>query len=122
MSDQPNIPVANPQQQNPPGTQTIQVRFDDTDMQNLYVNFFRVTPNDMEVLLDMGMHAQVLGANGQPEPIRLTHRLIMNYVTAKRLQEVLRLIVTRHEQAFGVVETDPNRRLRYTQQQPPQQG
>lgn len=117
MSDQPNIPTQNPQQ-GQPGTQQIQVRFDDTEMENLYVNFFRVTPNDMEVLLDMGMHAQVMGANG-PEPIRLSHRLIMNYVTAKRLQEVLRLVLNRHEQAFGVVELDPNRRLRYTQQPPP---
>jgi hypothetical protein len=120
VADQPNIPLnPTPGQQGQPATQQIQVRFDDTEMQNLYVNFFRVTPNDLEVLLDMGMHAQVIAANGQPEPIRLTHRLIMNYMTAKRLQEVLRLIVTRHEQAFGVVELDPNRRMRYGQQQPP---
>src|SRR3712207_7505929 len=47
-----------------------------------------------------------------PEAVNLSHRLIMNFVTAKKLAEVLRVVVARHEQAFGVVEIDPNRRLR----------
>jgi hypothetical protein len=32
---------------------------------------------------------------------------------------VLRVVVARHEQAFGVVEVDPNRRLRFNAQQRP---
>ena len=46
------------------------------------------------------------------EAVNLSHRLVMNFVTAKKLAEVLRVVVARHEQAFGVVEIDPNRRLR----------
>lgn len=106
-------PQANPaagQQQ-----QQIQVPIIDTDMQSIYVNFFRVTGNPDEVLMDFGVYSQVIGPNG-PEPVHLKHRLIMNYVTAKKLAEVLRVVVQRHEQVFGYVEVDPNRRLRYNPQ------
>ncbi|MBY0513520.1 MAG: DUF3467 domain-containing protein [Gemmataceae bacterium] len=99
---------ANPQQGQP---QQVQVQIDDSEMASVYVNFFRVTGNPDEVLLDLGMYSQVI-APGGPEPIELNHRLVMNFVTAKKLAEVLRVVVARHEQAFGVIEVDPNRRLR----------
>jgi len=91
--------------------QQIQVAINDAEMASVYVNFFRVTGNPDEVLLDLGMYSQVMAPAG-PEPIELTHRLVMNFVTAKKLAEVLRVVVARHEQAFGVIEVDPNRRLR----------
>jgi len=117
VAEQQNVatPTAAPTQAN----QQIQVPINDAEMESLYVNFFRVTGNPDEVLLDLGMYSQVIGATG-PEPVHLSHRLIMNFVTAKKLAEVLRVVVARHEQAFGVVEVDPNRRLRFNprQQQP----
>jgi hypothetical protein len=96
--------------------QQVQVQINDAEMASVYVNFFRVTGNPDEVLLDLGMYSQVMAAAG-PEPIELSHRLVMNFVTAKKLAEVLRVVVARHEQAFGVVELDPNRRLRVQPQQ-----
>jgi len=119
VSDQPTAPTpaAAPAQAN---QQQIQVPINDAEMDSLYVNFFRVTGNPDEVLLDLGMYSQVIGAAG-PEPVNLSHRLIMNFVTAKKLAEVLRVVVARHEQAFGVVEVDPNRRLRFNPQQQQQQ-
>jgi hypothetical protein len=107
MPDEPTTAPAPAQQ----GQQQIQVSIDDSTMSSVYVNFFRVTGNPDEVLLDLGMYSQVM-APGGPEPIDLTHRLVMNFVTAKKLAEVLRVVVARHEQAFGVIEVDPNRRLR----------
>ena len=95
----------------PAAGQQIQVSINDAEMASVYVNFFRVTGNPDEVLLDLGMYSQVM-APGGPEPIELTHRLVMNFVTAKKLAEVLRVVVARHEQAFGAIEVDPNRRLR----------
>src|SRR5262245_40811591 len=125
MSDQPTSPppAAQGQPGQPGQQQQIQVPINDDEMQSLYVNFFRVTGNPDEVLLDLGMYSQVIQATG-PEPVNLSHRLIMNFVTAKKLAEVLRVVVARHEQAFGVVEVDPNRRLRgfQQQQQRPAQG
>ncbi len=118
MAEQQSVPtpttVPTPAQTN----QQVQVPISDAEMESLYVNFFRVTGNPDEVLLDLGMYSQVVGATG-PEPVNLSHRLIMNFVTAKKLAEVLRVVVARHEQAFGVVEVDPNRRLRFNAQQRP---
>lgn len=120
MPDETNplnpTPTANPAapgqgQQAPQGGQQIQLRLDDAEMESVYVNFFRVTGNPDEVLLDLGMYSQVVAPGGL-EPIELTHRLIMNFVTAKKLAGVLREVVARHEQAFGVIEVDPQRRLR----------
>lgn len=105
----PDEPTAAPAPAGQP--QQIQVSIDDSTMSSVYVNFFRVTGNPDEVLLDLGMYSQVM-APGGPEPIELTHRLVMNFVTAKKLAEVLRVVVARHEQAFGAIEVDPNRRLR----------
>ena len=107
-----------PQATQPGQPQQIQVNIDDSEMASVYVNFFRVTGNPDEVLLDLGMYSQVMAAGG-PEPIELSHRLVMNFVTAKKLAEVLRVVVARHEQAFGVIEVDPNRRLRIQPQQRP---
>src|SRR4051794_20477240 len=110
MPDEAAAPQGNPPaQQGQP--QQIQVPINDSEMASTYVNFFRVTGNPDEVLLDLGMYSQVISPAG-PEAIHLGHRLVMNFVTAKKLAEVLRVVVARHEQAFGVVEIDPNRRLR----------
>jgi hypothetical protein len=99
-------PVAAPVAQSQP-----QLAIRDADLDVLYANFFRVTGNPDEVLLDLGMFSQVVSQSG-PEPINLTHRVVVNFVTAKKLAEVLRAVVARHEQAFGIVEIDPNRRGR----------
>jgi Protein of unknown function (DUF3467) len=118
MADAQTAPTPAPATTPAQGSQQVQVPISDADMESLYVNFFRVTGNPDEVLLDLGMYSQVIGATG-PEPVHLSHRLIMNFVTAKKLAEVLRVVVARHEQAFGVVEVDPNRRLRFTARQQP---
>lgn len=115
MSEQQNPQPAQQGQQ--PAVQQVQVPIDASEMANVYANYFRVTPTLDEVLLDLGMHAQLVGPTG-PEPVHLSHRLILNFVTAKKLAEVLRLVVSRHEQAFGVVEVDPARRLRANQARP----
>src|SRR5262245_63773895 len=112
MPDETN-PAPAPTQQ-PQQPQQVQVQIKDADMASIYVNFFRVTGNPDEVLLDLGMYSQVITPTG-PEAVNLSHRLIMNFVTAKKLAEVLRVVVARHEQAFGIVEIDPNRRLRIPQ-------
>ena len=90
MSDQPTTPnpTAAAQGQQGQQQQQIQVPINDTDLENVYVNFYRVTGNPDELLLDLGVYTQVMGPTG-PQPIDLTHRLIMNYVNAKKLAEVL---------------------------------
>ncbi|MDY3558299.1 DUF3467 domain-containing protein [Gemmata sp. JC673] len=105
MSDVPSTEVVPPAPAQP-----TQVTIRDTDLEVMYVNFFRVTGNADEVLLDLGMFSQVVTPTG-PEPVNLTHRAVINFVTAKKLADVMRVVVARHEQAYGPIEVDPNRRL-----------
>jgi hypothetical protein len=83
----------------------------DTDLEILYANFFRVTGNPDEVLLDLGMFSQVMTPSGM-EPVNMTHRVVLTIVTAKKLTEVMRAVMARYEQVYGVVEVDHNRRVR----------
>ena len=46
------------------------------------------------------------------EPVKLTHRLVVNYFTAKRLLGALHMAVQQHENTYGVLETDIQKRVR----------
>ena len=113
MADEPKTPTPAAGQQGQ--QQQVQIPVDASHRETVYANFFQAHLSHDEVFVDIAAFAGLVG--GTPEPIALTHRLIMNFVTAKKLAEVLRAAVARHEQMFGVVELDPNRRLRV----PPQQ-
>lgn len=73
-----------------------------------YANFCRVTGTPEELILDFGLNSQPLGA---PSRIDVKQRLVVNYYTAKRLLQALGLSVQRHEAAFGVLETDIQKRI-----------
>jgi hypothetical protein len=61
------------------------------------------------LIVDFGLNKQVGGTT--PETIQLTQRIIVNFFTAKRLAAALAMAVNRHEQAFGLLETDVQRRI-----------
>jgi hypothetical protein len=92
---------------------SVQVQVDVSKLETVYCNFVRLSLSSSteEVVMDAGVHTGILTPGGM-EPIHLTHRLVMNPFVAKRLLESLRQIVARHEQAFGVLEVDPQKRLR----------
>lgn len=113
----PVQPSMQPGQTAQPGQQQVQIQVDSSNRETSYVNFVQAHLNEDEVFLDLGTFSRVASGTGL-EPIVLTHRVIMNFITAKRLAELLRTAVARHEQMFGVVELDPNRRLRVPQQPP----
>lgn len=75
----------------------------------LYANFCRVTGTPEELILDFGLNAQPFGV--PTEPVEVKQRIIVNYYTAKRMLQALHMSVQRHEQAFGVLETDVQKRL-----------
>jgi hypothetical protein len=102
--------VANEQEaegQNRPEQQRVQV--DDSKALTSYANFCRVTGTPEELIIDFGLNAQPFGT--PTEPVNITQRLVTNYFTAKRLLHALHLSVQRHEQAFGVLETDVQKRV-----------
>ena len=95
-----------------PADQPRQARVEVTDKNaiSLYANFCRVTGTPEELILDFGLNAQPFGV--PTEPVEVKQRIVVNYFTAKRMLQALHMSVQRHEQAFGVLETDVRKRVR----------
>lgn len=75
----------------------------------LYANFARVSGLPEELILDFGLNPQAPG--GPALPVKISQRLVVNYFTAKRLWLALGAFLQRHEQAFGEVQIDVNKRV-----------
>ena len=89
--------------------QQVQVRIDDTKATASYANFCRVTGTPEELIIDFGLNPQPVGV--PTEPIVINQRVITNFYTAKRMLHALTMTLQRHEAAFGVLETDIQRRV-----------
>ena len=89
--------------------QRVRVEVVDKDSICTYANFCRVTGTPEELILDFGLNAQPYGIPS--EPVEVKQRIVLNYFTAKRTLQALSLSVQRHEQAFGVLETDVQKRV-----------
>ena len=85
------------------------VEVNDKNALCLYANFCRVTGTPEELILDFGLNAQPFGL--PTEPVEVKQRIVTNYYTAKRMLQALHMSVQRHEQAFGVLETDVQKRV-----------
>ena len=85
------------------------VEVNDKNAVCLYANFCRVTGTPEELILDFGLNAQPFGV--PTEPVEVKQRIVTNYFTAKRMLQALHMSVQRHEQAFGVLETDVQKRV-----------
>ena len=107
--DEPAAPPAAAAQQ-----QQQTVKLDDSKVSALYANFCRVSSTPEELILDLGLNPHPFGAGEIVVPV--AERVVMNHFTAKRLLAALSMAVQRHEQAFGMLETDVRKRVR------PQQG
>jgi Protein of unknown function (DUF3467) len=127
MADEGRPPGADPQpqpaqpQQPQQQVQQIQVPVDLTGLATGYVNWFRFTGSAEELIIDLGLAPQ-LGQMPPVEPIKITHRLVMNFYTAKRLYQNLHRAIAIYESHYGVLETDPQKRMRGAggqQQMPP---
>lgn len=92
----------------PPAAVRSEVRIDDSSAVVCYANFCRVTGTPEELILDFGLNSQPMGAETNVE---IKQRLVLNYFTAKRLLQALAMSIQRHETAFGVLETDVQKRV-----------
>lgn len=88
--------------------QTIKV--DDSSVMAAYSNFCRVSSTPEELILDLGLNPHPYGAG--ETTIKVSQRIILNHFTAKRLLSALTMALQRHEQAFGVLETDVRKRVK----------
>jgi hypothetical protein len=93
--------------QTPVQRQRIEVK--DAGAVSSYANFCRVTGTPEELIVDFGLNPQPVGLPS--EPVVITQRIVTNYFTAKRMLHALQLTIQRHEEAFGVLETDIQKRL-----------
>jgi hypothetical protein len=88
------------------------VTIDDDNLTACYANFCRVSSSPEELVLDLGLNPNPYGTG---HTVRVSQRIILNHFTAKRLLSALSVALQRHEQAFGVLETDVRKRVRTNQ-------
>lgn len=85
------------------------ISVDESKTVSCYANFCRVTGSPEELIVDFGMNAQPLGTNDKP--VEIAQRIVLNFYTAKRLLHALHVSVQRHEEIFGKIETDIQKRV-----------
>ena len=82
---------------------------DDRNAQPSYTNFCRVNATPEEVILDFGLNSEPSNAGFA---IPISHRIVCNFYTAKRLLMVLGAALERHEETFGELEIDVGKRVK----------
>lgn len=83
------------------------IELDELGVKSTYSNFCYTAGTREGVLLGFGFH------DWQPQnPIRVDAKVEMSYFNAKRLLATLNQIIQRHENAFGEIEIDINKRLK----------
>ena len=82
---------------------------DDRNAQPYYTNFCRVNATPEEVILDFGLNSEPSNAG---HAIPISHRVVCNFYTAKRLLMVLGAAMERHEETFGEIEIDVAKRVK----------
>jgi hypothetical protein len=87
-----------------------QFSVDSSSLSTVYANFCRVTGTPEELVLDFGLNTQMAPTPG--EPIKVTHRLVLNFYTAKRLLGALHMALQQHESVYGALEVDVGKRVR----------
>ena len=83
------------------------VEVDESKATAFYANFCRLSGTPEELLIDFGLNLQQT-----TQSVVVTQRVATGWHTAKRLLQVLQLTIERHEAAFGVLETDVQKRVR----------
>ena len=87
----------------------VRITLDDAQVQATYSNFCRVTGTPEEVIIDFSMNPNPFSQ--QDQTVRVDNRLVLNHFTAKRLFAALQQTIMRHEQNFGAIELNVQRRL-----------
>ena len=98
----------------PSAPRQLRVNVDERSLQTAYSNAFRSNGSAEEVILDFGLNVANPAPAGPEAPpqvnFHVTNRIILNYYSAKRLAIALSQLVRRHEDQFGELELDVNKR------------
>ena len=87
----------------------VRITLDDKAVEASYSNFCRVTGTPEEVIIDFSLNPNPFTREDQT--VKVDQRLVLNYYTSKRLFAALQQTIMRHEQNFGVIELNVQRRL-----------
>jgi hypothetical protein len=90
----------------------VQVLLDDRDLRILYTNAYRIHTAPEEVVVDLGFNmANPNNQTGNPQLLfKVTDRVVMSYINAKRLAMSLAQLIKRYEQQFGELPLQPGPR------------
>jgi len=110
MSPESKPAASNPSEATPAPAHLQPFAVDTSQLSTVYANFCRVTGTPEELVLDFGLNTQMSPNPG--EPIKLTHRLVLNFYTAKRLLGALSMALHQHEGVYGALEIDVQKRAR----------
>ena len=86
-----------------------QIDVDESKVISAYSNFCRVTGTPEELIIDFGLNMEPFAMPTQT--VKISQRIVTNFYTAKRMLHALHLTIQRHEAAFGVLETDVQKRV-----------
>jgi hypothetical protein len=95
------------------GQPQVRVRVDEREMKTTYANAFRTNGTAEEVMLDFGLNLVTPAQDQNQSPdilFKATDRIILNYYSAKRLAVTLSRLIRQHEEQFGELELDPQKR------------
>ncbi|MFN0055961.1 MAG: DUF3467 domain-containing protein [Planctomycetales bacterium] len=104
-----NTSVTDPVVPQPAAPAQGELTVDDSSVSPLYANFCRVSSTPEELIIDVGLNTSPMSTGDVK--VKISERIIINHYTAKRLLAALTSSLERHEQLFGVVETNVRRRI-----------
>jgi len=105
----PNLPALPPNVPAQP-QQPTEFPVDRSHLASAYTNYCQVIGLPEELLLDFGLNST--GDSTATTPVQMNHEVVLNYYTAKRLLNALAFAVNRHENFFGALEVDVQKRIR----------
>ena len=92
--------------------QQVQVLLDERELRTVYTNAYRIHQAPEEVVIDLGFNMANPNAQGGQASLlfKVTDRVVMSYVNAKRLAMSLGQLIKRYEQQFGELPMQPGQR------------
>ncbi|MDR1485887.1 MAG: DUF3467 domain-containing protein [Planctomycetaceae bacterium] len=86
-----------------------QLQLDDANVSANYVNYCRITGTPEEIIIDFALNPQPLATPQQT--VHVSNRIVTSFYSAKRLLITLQSAIQRHENAFGEIEIDVQKRV-----------
>jgi hypothetical protein len=86
----------------PTGDTPVTLRWDGTNLRSAYANACNVMSSQDEVVMLFGLN-QTWAPGAKDVTVKLSNRVILNPVAAKRVLEVLTNVVREHEARFGTI-------------------